>query len=528
MLRNVARGRFVGVLLVLSLVGIMAVLYAVPMGAGGMWDSVAYIGTARNLAGGIGFYLAHRLPRAAFTHWAPLYPMILAVPARFGVDPADAARWVNAIAFGCSIFFAGFLAWAYCCRSYVFGFLAALLILFSSDLIEIHSQVLSDPLFIALMLASITALLSYVETGKITHMVAAAIAIAMALLTRYAGGFLPIVAIIIITLTWQNLKQRGPISVSSFALALMIVILPFGAWTIRNMLVTGMPVEQHLVYHPIGLRQLGELFRTVSLWFIPTLVYKYVRFVILMGLLVLVFGILVSALRDRRRAVDQSLRSTALLAGTCFVCTGVYLSYLFVTISFFDASTPLDTRLLSPMHAVAALLLVSSLALSREMFGRKSLLYRALLGICLWVVVLNAARFVGAIRHIRANGVGFQTADWRDDAIMTYVRDLPDNAALYTDDPARIYYATGRSPYVLPAKFSIGTNLANREFDSQMKSLADLGTKRTVVVVLFASGWVNGPFALPPELAERWGFHSILHSAKGAYILSVSSAVSDR
>jgi hypothetical protein len=75
----------------------------------------------------------------------------------------------QAIAFGCSIFFTGFIAWTYCRRSYMCGFLAALSILFSRDMIEIHSQALSEPPFIAFVLASMVALLSYVESEKTKH-----------------------------------------------------------------------------------------------------------------------------------------------------------------------------------------------------------------------------------------------------------------------------------------------------------------------------------------------------------------------
>jgi 4-amino-4-deoxy-L-arabinose transferase-like glycosyltransferase len=517
----VAKKWFIAVLLVLSLGGIIAVLYAVPMRAGEGDDAVAYVGTARNLAGGIGFYLAHNLPRAAFTHWAPMYPMILAAPAFLGMDPADSAKWINAIAFGCSIFFTGFIAWTYCRRSYMCGFLAALSILFSRDMIEIHSQALSEPPFIAFVLASMVALLSYVESGKTKYMIGTAIAISAALLTRYAGAFLLIAAFVIIALTWQDLKQRS-IPLISFASALMIVILPFGAWIIHNVLVAEEALgERRVVYHPIGLQQLRSLIGYITQWFAPELVAKYLRFFVLLGLLVLVFGTVVSALRCRRQTVDVRFRSALLLAETCLVFAGVYLIFLFLIISFVDASTPLDVRLLSPIYPVAALLLVSSWVLSREVFGSRSITYGILFAMCLSIVVSNAARFVITVRHIRTNGVGFQTS-WCDDAIMRYVRGLFDNAVLYSDDPSLIYYATGRSSCELPTKFSMVTTLANHEFDGQMKRLAELGTKQ-VVVVIFHSDWVNGPFALPPELTEKWGFHSIFHSAKGTYVLTGAS-----
>ena len=138
-------------------------------------------------------------------------------------------------------------------------------------------------------------------------------------------------------------------------------------------------------------------------------------------------------------------------------------------------------------------------------------------------------RFLGTARDIRANGVGFQTAYWRDDQVMKYVRDLPGSIMLYSDAPARIYFATRRPPYLLPEKFDLVTTLANSEYENQMNNLAKLATQRSIIVIIsFASNWVNGPFPQPPELTERRGFHSLFRSAKGTYILSGSSEASDR
>jgi 4-amino-4-deoxy-L-arabinose transferase-like glycosyltransferase len=525
LVENVVKKSFIVVLLLLSVVGILAVLYAVPVRAGGAWDSVVYSGTARNLAGGLGFYIAHSLPRVPLTSWPPLYPMILAAPAYFGVDPAVAARWINAIALGCSIFLTGFIAWVYCGRSYALGFLAALLILFCGDMFVLHSQVLSEPPFIAFLLASIAALLSYVESGKTKHVIGTAIFIAAALLTRYAGAVMLIVAFIIIAFAWRDLKQRA-ISRISLAFAFMIVILPLSIWIIRNVLVKGGIVgERKFVFHPIGLEQLHDLVRTTTLWFAPDAVSKYLRWLALVGLVVVVFGAVVLALRSPRRATEVRFRSTLLLAETCLVFDVVYVIFLSSTVSFLDASTRLGMRHLFPIYPVTVLLLASSLALWHEMLGRQSIMYRILLVICVSIVVSNAVQFSRTVRNIRANGVGFQTAEWRDDQIMRYVRDLPGDTVLYTDNAALIYYATSRSAYFLPRKFDIVTTLANNEFENQMKSVAELGTKRPVVVIFFAVGWLNGPFPLPPELIERWGFHLLFRSPKGACILGTGSRV---
>ncbi len=64
----------------------------------------------------------------------------------------------------------------------------------------------------------------------------------------------------------------------------------------------------------------------------------------------------------------------------------------------------------------------------------------------------DGPRFFESVRHIRANGVGFQEANWNDHPIMKYVRNLPGETAIYSDNPNLIYYATGRATYELPLK----------------------------------------------------------------------------
>jgi hypothetical protein len=62
----------------------------------------------------------------------------------------------------------------------------------------------------------------------------------------------------------------------------MIVILPFGAWIIHNVLVTEEALgERRAAYHPIGLQQLRNLLGYITQWFAPELVPRYLRFFVL-------------------------------------------------------------------------------------------------------------------------------------------------------------------------------------------------------------------------------------------------------
>jgi hypothetical protein len=136
------------------------------------------------------------------------------------------------------------------------------------------------------------------------------------------------------------------------------------------------------------------------------------------------------------------------------------------------------------------------------------------------ILISNTARFSARFRDIQANGVGFQTAQWRDDEVVNYIRSLPEDTMLYSDNPALVYFVTQRAPYSIPLRFNIQTTRANPEFETEMKALADLGARRNMVVILLETNWVNSPAPPLSELAEKWGFITVLHSLKGHYVLS--------
>ena len=482
-----------------------------------MWDSVIYIGAARSLAHGSGLYMLGWLPRMPLTGWPPLYPLMLAVPAHFGIDPTVSAKWIDGFFLSCSIFLIGFIAWANCRRSYALGVLAALAIALSPDIIEIHSQVLSEAPFIAFVLAGISMLLSYANSGKNRYLIGLSIAFSAALLTRYSGVFFLIAVCVVVAVNWQNLKQRS-VSLIGIGVASAVAVWPLGFWIIRNMLVNGSAVgHRKFVFHPPGQEQFLDLCRTVSRWFAPA-VPRSLGALLLLAIVTAIAVIFASLFRSRRRSAEMFFNSTTLLAEVCLVFDAVYLIFLSLTICFLDASTVFDVRLLLPMFPITVLLLVSGLAIGRQKYGRHSIMYRTLLTVGFLIVVCNSVRFWTQIRDIRINGIGFQTLEWQDDEIIGYVRDLRTDTILYADNPLLVYFATGRASYYVPQKISITTKRANDEYPSQMRELLEIGASRKVDIIL-----LNRPHLNLKELEERLGFHPILRSTRGNYVLSSRS-----
>ena len=92
-------------LLAVSVVGALLVLIATSRyGTGLTPDSGCYISAARSLAAGRGL-----LPHSGnpFVEWPPLFPALLALTARLGIEPITAARYLNAMIFGAILFVSG-------------------------------------------------------------------------------------------------------------------------------------------------------------------------------------------------------------------------------------------------------------------------------------------------------------------------------------------------------------------------------------------------------------------------------------
>src|SRR6185503_3566465 len=64
-------------------------------------DSAVYLSVAESLARGNGFVQFDGTP---YVRWAPLYPFLLSLPARLGLDIDQAARAIGAVCFGLFVF----------------------------------------------------------------------------------------------------------------------------------------------------------------------------------------------------------------------------------------------------------------------------------------------------------------------------------------------------------------------------------------------------------------------------------------
>ena len=200
-------------------------------GAGVTPDSVTYVWAARGLLSGRGMQLVYGDP---YTMWGPLYPWVLATLGLTGLDLWAAGRVLNAVLFAGIVTLPG-LWLLRDSRHPVLALFATLMALTSATLVW-AATVLSEPLFIVLVLLALWRMRDFVTRSSTRSLVIAALPAGAACLTRYIG--VSVVAtggLLLLAAREGSLHKR----IRNCILFGGIALLPLGLWLARNRLVTG-------------------------------------------------------------------------------------------------------------------------------------------------------------------------------------------------------------------------------------------------------------------------------------------------
>lgn len=499
------------VLLAPALVGALALAVVTRGGAHASPDSAFYVGLARNLAGGVGW----ESPPGSFplSHFPPLFPAVLAVFGWLGVDPLDAAGWLNPVLFGASAALVALVVHR-ATGSVAVGAGAAVSLVVSRDLLFAHSSALSEPLFIFLTLAAMVCLGRHLGSGSLGWLVSAAGLAGAATLTRYAGIVLVAVGVVAILAGARPLRRVG--LAAGFA---AVSLLPTLVW-----LTFAGSGDRPFGWHPFGLDYLLVTGRSLSAWILPRSLPWPARGVSALAAVTLV-AVLLTRARARSGHVEshpptsgQSADDVANPSGVggdplvflCGLFAVAYVGILAVQNVLLDASSTLDYRLLAPLHTVAivggAIVFaprLTNLALPGNLtWDRLAWVGR------LVVVVLVAAQAVGAVAWV-AGGVtddsrerrGLTATGWEESAVMAAVEAMPAGIVVYSNAPDAIHMLTGRRAVaLLPPSVDYLSGRSRLDFEPEMAGVGEAVERGSAVVAWFgAAPWRRSLY--PPESA---------------------------
>jgi hypothetical protein len=252
------------------------------------------------------------------------------------------------------------------------------------------------------------------------------------------------------------------------SIATVVGCAPLGAWLIRNIATAHTATGRGFAVHPARMSHVKALCSTLLAFISPDTSPARVKVV---QLVLLTMGVLVSAVavHGKSRARDRASSFCIAFSSTSVLLVLTYVAFLFISISFFSVSTPLDARLLLPVF-VLLVAPVISLAWSLSQALRSRIIWRGFLCAVALLVILNGKRAVAEALDVRANGRGYTSAKWRTSPSIRFVRSLADERKIFSNGPDVIHFLTGRRASEMPSH-TLRNGTPNRDYEEELQAM---------------------------------------------------------
>jgi hypothetical protein len=401
------------------------------------------------------------------------------------VDPLVAARWLNAALFAANLLLAAGLIrraahrWPF---ASVFG---VLILLASPAILALHVMAWSEPLFLFLGFLGLQFAAFWVGSGSRVALVSSAIVLGLTTLARYAGVAVLASAVLgVVLLRPGNLRRR-----ISAGLALGVMGgIPILAWLVWTLSESGSATGRGLSFHPIGSLHVWQALDTAGSWLLaPEGASSLLKGVLALAALLILAAGLGVWWRRRRTSVATPPTTDEISAAALIIVTAVfiptYLVVILVSITLFDANTPLDGRILAPVYMAA---LVLAVQFSQGSLARRS--GRWAIGFLASLFVLIAlTRSVPLVTGAFENGLGFNSVAWRTSQVLSEVRSLPVNTPMFSNSPEAIYLWTGRAAARLPRVYNLVDQMPNAAYATELAAMQRQLEEMNGAIVIFSA-----------------------------------------
>lgn len=439
-------------------------------------DSISYIEVSRNIKNLEGVVDNQG---KLVQHWPPLYPAVLALSSGMtGLDNVQAGKYLNA-----TLMALFFLLFNLLLRRNSLGvfpvFLINLLILFSLPL-KVFLMFWAEGLFIVLLLTLLIVFMKWHDSKRSYVLILSGMTAGLMILTKYAGiGFILGIIFYLLFLRKDKISDK----LKNFLILSFSVVVTVVPWIIYTS-VTGEDSEVRMfAVHPADIHHLKGMTQTFISWIISGSIFP-VKYILL------IMVALIALLILKRKSKNINLR------GICsriintdnyiLILLSLILSYatfLFLSISFFDAMIPMNNRILSPLFPLIILLAVPALKVLID-----TPLLRLLGLVTISVLIINSSvSFYSTWHDHYINGSGFTSKTWQDSETVKRLADFNEYLA-YSNGTGlfKIYspknQAIARS---LPGKYNLLTIDENTSYYQELAELEVSVESGKAVVIYF-------------------------------------------
>ncbi len=484
------------VILLLSLAGAITIAFSTRWGPWAYSDSTAYIVSARTFLreGRLGYYV----PSGGFerlTHHPPLYPLILSAIGLPGVGLLAAARWLNVILFGVTLFATGVFTYRLLRSSWLAIGLSAVMLTIP-PLVDMFSGAMSEPLFIFTSVVGTFLTLLFLETRQRRYLFLAAGAAGMAFLTRYIGIF-AIAAGLAILLIFSRSPWKA--RVKDLVLYGLVSLVPNAAWWLYVYLSTTSYAARQVVSRAdlgsalIELRLL--LMEVFWSWlpFIQRFTYSYnlaLKVWLTLGLISLLpLGLVIWKWRQDRQRFSEYRPEINFLLSWC-IFSLAYLGFLAYAYLFTTPAPDINQRMLLPGQIGLLLALLSAAwvvlrALRIPAWG--SLVVAALVLVTMFA---NLPASLKLVREYNQHGGGYTSITWQQSSTLEILNQLPVEMPLISNQAAAVLLWIDRAPYdfcQLPCNQPAGERYGDNPADETQRIFREQGAALVLIYPFCAS-----------------------------------------
>ncbi len=507
-----------------------------PPGPGLDPDSVSYVNAARSLVR----FGSLRVPQddwespdstTPLVHFPPGFSAAIAIPHAVGVPPITSARLVEAAAALVTVALTTWLTAS--AAGMAAGLAAAITIMVTPAIASVHESVLSEPLFLALLLGVLAVMVLAPKRPLLAGLIAA-----LASLVRYAG----VAAIGAATLWWLGHPRKWRLNWRHAAMAALPGVVAQALWILRCARASHEESIRELsLYGRIG-PTLREGAATIGRWLVPRPDVggaSWWGWWAIGGASLAAIALATRAAtraahpaparggrgtggtggtrgaREARAAgAAEGARAAEVRTGASVALQGrspllgkrllgaaglLALIYTVVVVAarlIADPGIPLDDRILAPLMLLVELAIVVALARAWPALrgGRAPLRAVAAALVVVWWGT-SLAVTVDDARYALEVGSDYAGIAWRGSPLIAWVRDHAAGRPLFTNFPTALYFHADRFARLLPQGATAAVAAA----------FADTVTARRGLIVAFAhsSDFTECPNALLRRLPVR-------------------------
>jgi hypothetical protein len=449
-------GFFLGIIILLSIVGGAFAFFSSINGPWGYSDPVEYISTAYSIlhGHGVGYYEGD----AQFeftTIQPPFYSVVLSIIGLTGINLVVAARWLNILSLVASIFIAGWMFLRYS-RAPALGILASILMLSFPHMLEMFSSSYSEPLFVLLFLLGGLCLSGYQEKEKTLVLVLSALIIGLIPLTCYSGIAMLFSGIMaVFMLSSGKIKEH----IRKGILFTVVGCLPIILWLVWVYFIG----NQNMGGRNVGtdLSQLGANFQTFRSLFMDV-VWKWIpfqnpvtkfsygfRWILLgLGLLVTLLLSFLAGWKVYKKAGNGFPKSSYLIPTYFGLSSLTYIAVLIATYLFTIPTIDIDNRMLLPLFVGVSMGLLGAFALwQTAWFEGRRRVFQAIPWLIGILCVLWYIPQAQAIVEVNRQDGGLTAFHWDHSEMIQAVRNLPSGVPVISNDWELLMLWTQRPIY---------------------------------------------------------------------------------